>query len=315
MKYQNQTQFFKNKKIGQKYKLVGKVNNINQGTNFKNVEVLLPENFALNIKLDMNSKNPLIEKIYIFDFVYKKKDEKNILICEQFDLIENVLNFKEIYKFYSVFFKCSPISFDIVEQYIENYLSKIKNKILNQITTNLFIKNKIKFLTIPAAFKMHHNYHGGLGHHTITMLKLSEVFLETYPFLNKDLLYSGIILHDMAKIQEFDFINKTYTKEGILLGHLISGVNNIHEEACLLGIQNTEEILLLKHLIISHHGFLEYGAAKKPQISEALLLWFLDDMDAKFNSIEDKIKKTDKGNFSEPLSVVEKKCFYKPNLK
>ncbi|MBP3059223.1 HD domain-containing protein [Texas Phoenix palm phytoplasma] len=314
MKYKNQTQLFKNKTIGKKYKLVGKVNNINQGENFKNVEVLLPEKFAINMKLDMNSQIPFIEKIYIFEFIYTKKDDKNILLCQKFESIENVLNLKEIYKFYSYFFQCSPISFDNIEKNIKNYLCKIENEILYQITNNLFIKNKNKFLTIPAAFKMHHNYYGGLGHHTITMLKLSEVFLETYPFLNKDLLHSGIILHDMAKIKEFDFVNKTYTKEGILLGHLISGVNNIHEEACLLGIQNTEEILSLKHLIISHHGFLEYGAAKKPQISEALLLWFLDDMDAKFNSIETKIKKTEKGNFSEPLSVVDKKCFYKPNL-
>lgn len=193
-------------------------------------------------------------------------------------------------------------------------MSLIKNKILFQITSNLYKKNKNKFLITPAAFKMHHVYYGGLGYHTLSMLEMSEVFLKKYSYLNADLIYSGIILHDMAKVSEFNFEEKVYNKEGILLGHLILGVNSIHEEALCLGVQDSEEILLLKHLLISHHGLLEYGSAKKPQISEALLLWFLDDIDSKMNTLGEKLEEIKKGTFTEPLNVLSKKCFYKPDL-
>ncbi|MDO8167890.1 HD domain-containing protein [Candidatus Phytoplasma melaleucae] len=312
--YQKQTDIFKEKEIGQTYQITGKITSFNKGDNFHNVNVLIPENTCVNIKLDKNYQNIIVDKIYIFQVIFLLKNDKNIFLCQKIDPIEDVLNLQRIYELYFHFFTCAPLSFDAIAALIEKFLSIIKNPILKRITFNLYTKNKQKFLISPAAFKMHHNYYGGLGYHTTNMLKIAELLSPMYPCLNVDLLYSGIILHDMFKIQEFDFTQKNYTKEGILLGHLILGVNHIHEEAVLLNVQNQEEILLLKHLIISHHGLLEYGAFKKPQTSEAFLLWHLDNIDAKLTVLKEILEKTDKGDFSDPLAILEKKCFYKPDL-
>jgi 3'-5' exoribonuclease len=310
----NKKNFLKEKKKGMLYSLVGKIQNINKGENFYNIDLLLPENFSINIKLECSEQIILRERIYFFEVIYIEEKEKNVFLSQKNDLIENIFDLEKIYKFYSYFFQCSPISFNVIGEKIEYFLSLIKNEVLYKITSNLYQKNKKEFLISPAAFKMHHNYYGGLGFHTLNMLEISSFFSQKYSFLNLDLLYAGIILHDMAKIQEFNFEKKLYNKEGILLGHLILGVNNIHEEAYNLGFHNKEEILLLKHLLISHHGFLEYGSAKKPQIGEALLLWFLDDIDSKLNSLGDMLSLTKKGSFTEPLNVLGKKCFYKPKF-
>ncbi|KND62562.1 HD domain-containing protein [Candidatus Phytoplasma phoenicium] len=314
--YKNQTQILKEKKIGENFCLIGKLINHNKGENFDNIDLLLPANFSVNIKLEVpwNSKYLNKEKIYVVQVVLTEKKTKNILLCQNIKLIEKVANLEDIYKYYQCFFSCAPISFQIIDDLIQSFLAQIKNKIIYQITSNLYLRYQYSFLISPAAFKMHHDYYGGLGYHVSNMLKISVNFLTTYPYLNKDLLYAGIILHDMSKIEEFNFEEKNYTQKGILLGHLVLGANQIHQEALSLGYQDTEEVLLLKHLIISHHGLLEYGSAKKPQIGEALILWYLDDIDAKLTALGDKLLQTSKGNFTIPLNALEKRCFYKPNL-
>ncbi|WBL31571.1 HD domain-containing protein [Candidatus Phytoplasma sacchari] len=312
--FNKKKEFFQDKQIGKKYSLVGKINNINKGENFYNIDLLLPEQFVINIKIDNFSEIFLKERIYFLEIIYFVEKDKKYFIFQKKDFIENIFDLDQIYKFYSYFFTCSSISFNQISQKIEFFLSLIKNNILLSVTSNLYFKNKKNFLISPAAFKMHHVYYGGLGYHTLSMLEMAEFFLKKYCYLNADLLYSGIILHDMAKIQEFNFEEKLYNKEGILLGHLIMGVNNIHEESISMGFEKTEEIFLLKHLLISHHGLLEYGSAKKPQIGEALLLWFLDDIDSKMNTLGEILTITNKGCFTEPLNVLSKKCFYKPNL-
>ncbi|MDC9031845.1 HD domain-containing protein [Columbia Basin potato purple top phytoplasma] len=310
----NQTLFLKDKQINEKISFVGKITSINKGENFFNVDLLLKENFNINIKLDSSFEIPKKEKIYLFETEYKTKKEKKFLTCIKFNIIEEILDLKQIYYYYNHFFKCSPISFEMLNEQITIFLSNVKNPVLKKITHSLYSKNKIFFLISPAACKMHHDFYGGLGYHTLNMLKISKHYTEIYPFLNKDLLTCGIILHDMAKILEFNFLSKSYTKEGILLGHLILGVNNIHAEALLLGLQNTEEVLLLKHLLISHHGLLKYGSSKEPKTGEALLLWYLDDIDSKFHTLNEKIEQTKKGEFTENLSVIDGKSFYNPDL-
>ncbi|WP_341266803.1 HD domain-containing protein [Candidatus Phytoplasma fraxini] len=311
----NQNLFLQNKKINDKITFIGKIISLNKGEHFCNIDFLLMENFNVNIKIDSVFDIPQKDKLYVFETAYQQnKNNKNVLICLKYSLIENNLNLEQIYHCYNHFFTCTNIPFHVIDQQITNFLSNIKNPIFKKITQNIYSKYKINFLISPAACKMHHAYYGGLSHHTLSILKISNHYLELYPFLNKDLLQCGIILHDMAKIQEFTFETKSYTKQGVLLGHLILGVNNIHEEALLLGFQDKEEILLLKHLIIAHHGLLQYGAFKEPQIGEALLLWYLDDLDAKLNTLKEEIEKTEKGKFTENLPVIKGKSFYKPDL-
>ncbi|MDO8057394.1 HD domain-containing protein [Candidatus Phytoplasma gossypii] len=314
MIYKNQLENLKNAEIGKKYQILGKITNINKGDNFYNIDVLLTETEIINIKIENRNLVLITEKIYIFEVIRNLKSNKYYWICQSLNLIENILNLEETYQYYRLFFVCAPLSFEKADFLINKYINKIKNYNLNKITTSLYNKYKLPFLISPAAFKMHHNYYGGLAYHTTNMLQITLNLAERYNFLNLDLLYAGIILHDMFKVKEFNFSKKEYTKEGILLGHLVLAVNYVHEEAVLFNIQDTEEILLLKHLLISHHGLLEYGALKTPQTGEAFLLWHLDNIDAKLTSLGETLAKTSAGSFSEPLAVFEKKSLYKPNL-
>ncbi|WP_349401902.1 HD domain-containing protein [Candidatus Phytoplasma solani] len=291
---------------------IGKVTSINQGNHFHNITLQLTNKIDINIKLAKETLNPLQGKIYCFQTICLLDKEELIFMNQNFTLAQKILDPQTLYDVFISFFQCAPVSFAIIATNLEKYLAKIKNKILKEVTTNLYFSNKTQFLIAKAALKMHHNYYGGLGYHTLNMLKIAEIILKIYPFLNHDLLYSGIILHDMAKIKEIDVDKKNYTKEGKLLGHLVMITCDLEREANLLGYQKTEEILLLKHILIANHGLLEYGAAKKPQIAEALLIWHLDNIDAKLTVLEETLQKTDIQTFTEPIPVLEKNSFYKP---
>lgn len=114
----------------------------------------------------------------------------------------------------------------------------------------------------PAATKFHHAYVGGLSYHTFTMLKLIDPFLAVYSYLNKDLLYAATLLHDMSKISEISGVDGEYTKEGLLIGHLVMQTIDVDQVAKQLGYEELEEVLILKHMILSHHGQLHYGSPK-----------------------------------------------------
>ncbi|MBP5835974.1 HD domain-containing protein [Candidatus Phytoplasma meliae] len=295
---------------------IGKVTSVNQGYHFANINLQLTNKSDVNIKLnkDILSPKPILGQIYCFETVCLVKNTELIFMHQKFTLAQDSLDMQTLYEVFQSFYECAPISFAVVATDLEKYLDKIKNHILKTVTTNLYLRYKNKFLISKAALKIHHNYYGGLGYHTLTMLKMAEPILNIYPFLNSDLLYAGIILHDMAKIQEIDFNKKEYTKEGKLLGHLVMIACDVEVEANLLGYQTKEEILLLKHMLIAHHGLLEYGSAKKPQIGEVLLLWYLDNIDCKLTSLSEMLQKTDSQTFTESIPVLEKRNFYKPLL-
>ena len=147
------------------------------------------------------------------------------------------------------------------------------------------------------------------------MLKLIDPFLTIYPYLNPDLLYAGTILHDMSKIEEISGVDGEYTKEGLLIGHLVMQTIDVDRIATQLGYQDEEEVLLLKHMIISHHGQYNFGSPKKPQTGEALLLWFIDTIDSKFTVLGEALESTAEGTFTTMLSVMDKMKFYKPKSK
>ena len=135
----------------------------------------------------------------------------------------------------------------------------------------------------PAAFKMHHAVKGGLLCHTLSIVRLAEAVCRVYTFADRELLLAGVILHDIGKIEEFE-LNSTglvsgYSPKGNLVGHLVSGAVTVEKTAEKLGI-TSEVPMLLSHMLISHHGDPEFGAAVLPQFLEAELLSQLDMMDA-----------------------------------
>ncbi|MCI5939576.1 MAG: HD domain-containing protein [Bacilli bacterium] len=199
---------------------------------------------------------------------------------------------------------------------INDYFKKIDNAILQNIVSILLKRHFDDFFNYPAAVTMHHNYYSGLAYHTYSMLKLSDAYLAQYPFINSDLVYSGIILHDIGKLYELSGPKGTeYTKMGKLIGHISLGANEIYSVAKELNVEDSEEVLNLLHIILSHHGQLEYGSPKEPMTPEATLIHFLDYCDSKLAALEPEVEKTKKGEFTAPISSFDRKNFYIPNLK
>lgn len=174
----------------------------------------------------------------------------------------------------------------------------------NSITTDYlkalidaFFKDKEfvnKFKTAPAGKKMHHAYIGGLLEHTLSMVSLADKIAGHYSGIDRDLLLSGAILHDIGKIDEFEYQFKIdYSDKGRLLNHIIIGIKMVDEK--LSGIDNfpEDQMLLLKHLIVSHHGTREFGSPEPPKTIEAVLLNYIDEIDSKVNAIRDFIASED----------------------
>ena len=193
----------------------------------------------------------------------------------------------------------------IAENFADNDLRLIVSTILKD--------NRKALLYWPAAYKLHHAIRGGLLLHTLSVVRLAERVCEIYTFVDKELLISGAILHDIAKIQEYDVtdsgIATGYSVEGNLLGHLTMGAMTIDRYAESLGISK-DTATLLKHMCISHHGEPEFGAAVRPMFIEAELLSELDLMDARVYIMRDAVKTTEENDFSGKIWAMESRKMF-----
>ncbi|WP_332648527.1 3'-5' exoribonuclease YhaM [Lysinibacillus sp. 54212] len=197
---------------------------------------------------------------------------------------------------------------------LTQFFFEIKNPNISRITRHLIKKHQDRLLVFPAASKNHHDYASGLIDHVVSMLRLSKAICELYPTLNKDLMYSGIILHDIGKVVELTGpVGTAYTVEGNLLGHISIMVNEIGQAATELKIEG-EEVMLLQHLVLSHHGKEEWGSPKKPMIQEAEMIHYIDNIDAKMNMLTRALDKTKPGEFTERLFPLDNRSFYKPTF-
>jgi 3'-5' exoribonuclease len=149
------------------------------------------------------------------------------------------------------------------------------------------------FREAPAARQLHHAWLGGLLEHVVSLLGLAERVAEHYPLLDRDLLLSGVILHDIGKTRELSWaIGFDYTVEGILLGHIQMGVEMVEKTMATLPDFPPRLKTLVVHMILSHHGKLEFGSPKLPMIPEALALNFVDDFDAKMQAVASEFEKS-----------------------
>ena len=150
------------------------------------------------------------------------------------------------------------------------------------------------FKVAPAAKNMHHAYLGGLLEHTLSMALLVERIAGHYHGIDQDLLLAGVILHDIGKIREFVYDRRLdYSDEGRLLSHIVIGIQMLEEK--LSGVDGfpEEQALLLKHLIVSHHGTREFGSPEIPRTVEALLLNYIDEIDSKVNGVREFVASED----------------------
>lgn len=192
-----------------------------------------------------------------------------------------------------------------------------ENNDLKRIVTKIIDENKEKLITYPAALRLHHAMLGGLMYHTMSIVRMAEELCKIYPNINKELLLSGVILHDVAKTWELETsktgLAKGYTVEGELIGHLVKGAMYVNDTAKELGI-DSELVTLLEHMILSHHGIPDYGAAVRPMFLEAEILSSLDSLDATIYEINKATSKVDTGKFTERQWALDNRKLYNHGL-
>ncbi len=178
----------------------------------------------------------------------------------------------------------------IVDSIEDKYLFKLMLSIINDKSLSESLKHA------PAAKAMHHVYLGGLLEHILSLCRLIDNVCDHYnsdkKIVNRDLLITGAILHDIGKTKELSYSRSFgYTDEGRLLGHITIGVEMVEEKIRKINGFPQQLSMLVKHMILSHHGQYDYGSPKRPKTMEATILSYLDDLDAKVNSIEAFIEK------------------------
>lgn len=175
----------------------------------------------------------------------------------------------------------------------------MKNPWVQKLILSILEDPKIKepFLIAPAAKTNHHAWVGGLLEHILGLCKLAKHVLKSYPQVDLDLVLAGMIMHDIGKIEEIDPDRLfAYTDKGRLIGHLIIGVEILIRKAA--AIPQFPEMILqhIEHIILSHHGRLEYGSPKRPKTLEALVVSYLDDLDSKIQGFEDLVARDNEGD-------------------
>lgn len=196
---------------------------------------------------------------------------------------------------------------------ILNVAESFEDQDLKRLVVTILNDKRLSLLYWPAAFKLHHAIRGGLLLHTLSIVRLAEGVCKVYPFVDRDLLLAGAVLHDIAKLEEFCVgdagIVTGYSEKGNLLGHLAMGAMTINEYAKQLGTPEKLAVLL-EHMLLSHHGEPEFGAAIRPMFIEAELLSELDLMDARVYEMREAVGNTDKDDFSARLwSMDNRKLF------
>ena len=207
---------------------------------------------------------------------------------------------------------CAPYSANEMMGVILDRVNRIEDEQLRELVLARLQECGDKLSYYPAASKLHHAERSGLLHHTSTMLKMAGYVCEVYPTLDSDLLAAGVVLHDLCKITEMasDEIGMVsdYTAEGMLIGHLVQGVAELSRLGRDMGVKK-ETMLLLEHMILSHHDLPEYGSPKPPMFPEAEVLHVLDLMDARIFEMNRALATIQPGGFTERIWSLDRKLY------
>ncbi|MFZ2445366.1 MAG: HD domain-containing protein [Syntrophobacteraceae bacterium] len=188
----------------------------------------------------------------------------------------------------SDFLPVCPYDLDVIFGQFEKLLANISEGPIKRLCDEFLADADLmgRFRTCPAARAMHHAYIGGLLEHTVSVITLIYRICNHYPDLDRDLLIAGAFLHDIGKIEEFVYdTHIDYSDAGRLVGHMVLGTQMLDDKVRAIEGFPRETALLLKHLILSHHGEAQFGAVKLPASKEAVALHFADDLDAKINAV------------------------------
>lgn len=247
-----------------------------------------------------------VGKVYNFDLeIIKYKNNLQAKVLRVLPIAQEGLNMDDFV------FK-SPISKEELRISIQEGINQIKNKDIARIVSSMLNYYANDVYEYPAASKIHHNFIGGLATHTSGMLKIGTALCEIYPSIDRDYLIAGIILHDLGKIEELTSpVVTEYSTAGKLLGHISimdARLAQIGEE---LKLADSEELLVLRHMVLAHHGEYEYGSPVRPETLEAEILSYIDNIDAKINIIDKALAEVKEGEFTQKLFAMDNRVFFK----
>jgi len=184
---------------------------------------------------------------------------------------------------------CSRYAIKDMYKELMTYAESLKNEKIRTLVHSIFVEDKElvkKFCSHSAAKSVHHAFVGGLLQHTLAVVRLCDLYCKQYPTLNRDLLITAAMLHDIGKVDELSpFPENDYTEEGQLLGHLVMGAEMVNQKIAKIPGFPKKTANELRHCILAHHGELEYGSPKKPAIMEAAALHYADNTDAKMETM------------------------------
>ena len=207
---------------------------------------------------------------------------------------------------------CAPDSTEDMMNLLLGRVERIISKPLQDLVRYRIDECKEQLMYYPAASKLHHAERGGLLHHITTMLKDADAISAIYPQLDGDLLAAGVMLHDLCKIREFDSdemgLVSDYSAEGNLIGHLVEGVAELQQAGEALGTPK-ELLMLLEHMVLSHHDLPEYGSPRRPMIPEAEVLHLIDLLDARMYEMDRALSAVSPGSFTERIWSLDRKLY------
>ncbi len=213
--------------------------------------------------------------------------------------------------------QAAPIDKNDMFNEIMGFVAKINHPEIKLLVETLVGEYEDKLMFYPAAKKNHHAIRSGLLYHILRMLRTAEAISNVYGHLNTDLLYAGVILHDIEKINEMISdelgVVSDYSFEGQILGHIIMGIRKIQVVGERLGI-NPEISNVIQHMILSHHYQPEFGSPKKPMLPEAEILHYLDMVDARMYDMSKALESIEPGKFTENVPVLDYRKLYKPTF-
>jgi 3'-5' exoribonuclease len=214
----------------------------------------------------------------------------------------------------SEFLPYSPRPAEEMLQEVLATIMEFQDKEIQQLTSELIGEAGETLKKFPAAKQMHHAEIGGLLHHITSMLKLAKDIAANYPELNRDLLLAGVIIHDLGKMQEMERnelgLVTDYTVQGKLVGHIVCGAMNIERAGKRIGVSDNT-IMLLQHMVLSHHGEPEFGSAQRPLIPEAEVLSTIDRLDARMFEMFEALREVPAGSFSAKVWALDNRELYK----
>ncbi len=235
------------------------------------------------------------------------KENLQLKVIEAVTLSDDDVNYAE-------FMKQPPLSKEELTNKFNNYVKSVKDDNCVKLLNYFINKFGAPIYDAPAARSIHHEYSSGLLMHSTSMADIADSLVNIYPNINRDLLITGVLLHDFGKLIELEGpVIYKYTMEGELLGHISIMVSLIKEAGDQLKLDD-EFVTVISHMILSHHGQKDFGSPVEPMTLEANILYMLDNIDSKITIINKALEDTKKGEFSQKVFALDDRKIYKPKL-